>query len=101
MWRKRFTLIELLVVVAIIAILAALLLPVLNQARNKARSIACVNNLSSIGKVLALYTEDYNGYILASYDTRNVGSKWWGLQRLHSRLLRHAQCRFKVVGLES
>ena len=77
MWRKRFTLIELLVVVAIIAILAALLLPALNQARNKARSIACVNNLSSIGKVLALYTEDYNGYILASYDTRNVGSKWW------------------------
>ena len=77
MWRRRFTLIELLVVVAIIAILAALLLPALNQARNKARSIACVNNLSSNGKVLALYTEDYNGYILASYDTRNVGSKWW------------------------
>ena len=77
MWRKRFTLIELLVVVAIIAILAALLLPALNQARNKAQSIACVNNLSSNGKVLALYTEDYNGYILASYATRNVGSKWW------------------------
>ena len=81
MWRRRFTLIELLIVVAIIAILAALLLPALNKARSKARSISCVNNLSSIGKVLALYMEDFNGYILASYDTRNVGSKWlvWSL----------------------
>ena len=57
MRRKRFTLIELLIVIAIIAILAALLLPALNKARNRARSIACTNNLSSIGKVLVLYTD--------------------------------------------
>lgn len=77
MRRKRFTLIELLIVIAIIAILAALLLPALNKARNRARSIACTNNLSSIGKVLVLYTDDFDGFILAACDTRNSGSKWW------------------------
>lgn len=61
-----FTLLELLIVVAIIAILAALLLPALNAARSKAHAIKCVNNLRQLGMVISAYETNYGDQFIAA-----------------------------------
>ena len=62
--KKGFTLIELLVVIAIIAILAGMLLPALNSARQRARTSACQANLKQYVFFALLYADDYNDYVL-------------------------------------
>jgi prepilin-type N-terminal cleavage/methylation domain-containing protein len=68
----RFTLVELLVVIAIISILAAILLPALGMARERARTLTCLGNLKTMGLSNQMYISDYNGWVipLATADKR-------------------------------
>lgn len=61
--RASFTLIELLVVVAIIAVLAAILLPTLQNARERGKRALCANNLRQLGVGLFLYADENRGYL--------------------------------------
>ena len=72
--KRRFTLIELLVVIAIIAILAGMLLPALNKAKQSAMSSRCLSNLKQVEVTVRLYADDFNEYIPGNcINPSNVG----------------------------
>jgi prepilin-type N-terminal cleavage/methylation domain-containing protein len=78
MARKRtgFTLIELLVVVAIIAILAAILLPIFAQAIHSAKETACKNNLMQIGRAIEMYRNDHDDVYPTGHNLPGGGGYW-------------------------
>ncbi|MDQ8194690.1 type II secretion system protein [Coraliomargarita sp. SDUM461004] len=57
---RGFTLVELLMVIAVIAVLAAILIPVITRVREKSHEVECRNNLRQIGVALNLYVQDHN-----------------------------------------
>ena len=83
---RAFTLIELLCVIAIIAVLASLLLPALNQAKEKAKRIQCVNHLRQAGLAFQSFAQDHNGQFPMAVPTNFGGS------------LEFAQSAYRIAG---
>ena len=78
--RKRsvFTLIELLIVIAIIAILAAMLMPALGAARKKAQAVSCRSNERQLGLAMISYATDYNDWMISRDRVGAASGQWKG-----------------------
>lgn len=75
---KKFTLVELVIVVAVVALLAAMIHPMLAAAREAAEEVGCRDNLSRMGKAAAQYATDSDGWAVTGYLGRGIGN-WFAV----------------------
>ncbi len=88
--QSNFTLIELLIVIAIIAILAGMLLPALNKAREKGKQIKCLSNIKQLNLVFTFYASDWNGTYPSPHQMilSNGTDDWYYQSKLVSRYMK-------------
>ncbi|MBQ9501593.1 MAG: DUF1559 domain-containing protein [Lentisphaeria bacterium] len=98
---RFFTLIELLVVIAIIAILAAMLMPALQQARERGRAASCTNLMKQIGLCSNQYVEDSSGFLPQTEWAVTGGSAMWTRQiALYLNAARKAEFNYDILWLQ-
>jgi prepilin-type N-terminal cleavage/methylation domain-containing protein/prepilin-type processing-associated H-X9-DG protein len=76
LWVRGFTLVELLVVIAVIAILAAILLPVLDKAMLRSQTADCLNNMKQLQVCYRMYVDDNNDYLPPNEAIPNMDVSW-------------------------
>jgi prepilin-type N-terminal cleavage/methylation domain-containing protein/prepilin-type processing-associated H-X9-DG protein len=85
--RRAFTLVELLVVIGIIALLMAILMPALSNARAQALRVKCASNLRTLGQVITMYANENKGWIPRDYSWGDPRHRFWG--ELFARMMRY------------